>query len=273
MRYIKFWGVRGSIPTPGAETVGYGGNTACIELRLGDHIFILDAGSGLRNLGNSYAQEDIPLHFSIFFSHTHWDHIQGLPFYMPAYNPKNKLTFYGPGNLDQILSGQMQPDYFPLKIENLNADLEFQSLEPGTHTIQDMTVEVFSLNHPGKTYGYRFKTTTADIVYISDNEPLDVNIDADPLMAFVQKADILIHDAQYTPEEYPNHKGWGHSPFTYPLELALASQVKRLVLFHHDPQHSDDAVDDILARAKQIVSDRSSGLDVIAAAEGMSIEI
>ncbi len=273
MRYLKFWGVRGSIPTPGPETVRYGGNTACVELRLDNKIFIFDAGSGLRNFGASIEQTDQPLKFNFFLSHTHWDHIQGLPFFMPAYNPKNRLYFFGAGKLKSILSGQMQPNYFPLKIENLNAELKFNSLVPGKQNIQGIPVEIIRLNHPGTALGYRFKTPDADIVYISDNEPLDATLDADPLLSFVQNADILIHDAQYTPEEYPNHKGWGHSPFTYPLELALAAQVKKLILFHHDPQHSDMAVDDILNRSKKIIKTRSASLDVLAAAEALTIEI
>lgn len=273
MRYLKFWGVRGSIPSPGPETVRYGGNTACIELRIDDQIFILDAGSGLRNLGTALLLEDRPLQLTFLFSHTHWDHIQGLPFFMPAYNAKNTIALYGANDLRNILSGQMQPNYFPLKLDDVTAEISFHSLETGSQDVQGIPVEVFRLNHPGMTLGFRFKIGNTEIVYISDNEPADVDLPADPLLSFVKDADILIHDAQYTPEEYPDHLGWGHSPFTFPLELAIAAQVKKLVLFHHDPQHSDDEVDTILARARQMCADRSSSLEVIAASEGLTIEL
>lgn len=273
MNYLKFWGVRGSIPAPGPETVRYGGNTACIELKLDEQLFILDAGTGLRNFGSTLKHQNQSLQFNFFFSHTHWDHIQGLPFFMPAYNPKNKLNFYGAGNLKDILSGQMQPDYFPLKIENLNAELSFHSIEPGIYDVQGVSVEAFPVNHPGITFGYRFKTGDIDIVYISDNEPPELKSDMDPLVAFVQNADILIHDAQYTPEEYSQHKGWGHSPFTYPVESAVQSNIKRLILFHHDPQHNDDAVDIILKRSLKFARKLPSALDISAASEGLRINL
>ncbi|MBN1408127.1 MAG: MBL fold metallo-hydrolase [Calditrichaceae bacterium] len=290
MATLKFWGVRGSIPTPGPETVRYGGNTSCAELRHNDKLFILDAGSGLRVLGNDLLKTGSPITAHIFISHMHWDHIQGIPFFTPAFIPNNHFTFYGsePAGKDllTVIADQMDPTYFPIEMKDMGSTMEFKPLFEGTYKIDGIKVEALYVNHPGNALGYKFHLNKKTLVYISDNEPFltaDNNDDPDQvllgedgnqkLINFIHDADVLIHDAQYTQDEYENKITWGHSPVEYTVDIAIKSGVKKLVLFHHDPLHNDDMIDQMLQLARHHVQNNSSLIEIIAASEGLTIDI
>lgn len=288
MAQLKFWGVRGSIPTPGPTTIRYGGNTSCLEIRFDDQLFILDAGSGIRALGNALLKEQQHIKGHIFISHMHWDHIQGIPFFTPAFIPGNNFTFYGAeevdANLKKIISGQMDPAYFPIELNDMGASLKFKPLHEGRFEVEGVPVETIFVNHPGNALGYKFSINDKKLVYISDNEPFatvngDNNVDFigedgnEKLIRFLSDVDVLIHDAQYTPEEYIKHVTWGHSPYDYAVKLALEAKVKKLILFHHDPLHNDDKIDEILNGAVSLAAAAGKELEVIAAKEGLTLEL
>jgi len=291
MAYIKFWGVRGSIPTPGPTTVRYGGNTPCVELRISDDkFFILDAGSGIRELGVSLLKTGKPVKSHIFISHMHWDHIQGIPFFVPALLPGNEFIFYGAEEADtslqEILENQMNHINFPIEMKDMASTLNFKALHEDKYEIDSVKLETFYLNHPGAALGYKFYVNNKSVVYISDNEPYplinenSVNNDHDfvedsneKLIEFIKKTDFLIHDAQYTPEEYKGRFQWGHSPYNFTVDIALKSEVKKLILFHHDPVHDDSFVDDMLVKAQELARNAKSDLDIIAAREGQQISL
>lgn len=288
---IKFWGVRGSIPTPGPETVRYGGNTACVELNLDDgSIIIFDAGSGLRMLGNDLLKRGLkPIEAIIFLSHTHWDHIQGFPFFVPAFLPGNKFVICGgeePDNpLDKIITDQMKSAYFPVALSDLPSSIGFKRLYEGKFKIYGAKVTTLFLHHPGTALGYRIDYEGRSLAYISDNEPFPVEQSSNPdfagmkytgannnrVIEFARNADLLIHDCQYTPEEYSKKTGWGHSPYDYVAEIAWKANVRRLALFHHDPSHHDDMIDKILDDVKSLLRERQSAAECIAAQEGLEI--
>jgi len=284
---LKFWGVRGSIPTPGPTTVRYGGNTACLELQLGDRLFILDAGSGIRALGQDLLKRKNPVQAHVFISHTHWDHIQGIPFFTPAYIPGNRIIFHGANEvnkaLKKMIADQMDPTYFPVELDEMGAQLDFESFNEGHYEVDGVSVDTMYVNHPGNSLGYKFRFEDKMLVYISDNEPFQaapagedgwVGEDGNlKLIEFIRGADVLIHDAQYTPEEYEKHVTWGHSPFTYTVELAIKAGVKKLFLFHHDPLHNDDTIDLILKNARAIAEKSKAELEILAAQEGFSLDI
>ncbi len=286
---IKFWGVRGSIPTPGSSTIRYGGNTSCVELRYGKKLFILDAGSGLRLLGNELLKGGSKISASILISHMHWDHIQGIPFFPPAFIPGNQFVFYGAQEPDtglaQIIAHQMDPTYFPIQMSDMGSKLEFKNINEGRHKIDGVTVDTIYVNHPGFAIGYKLHFGDKSLVYISDNEPFTIPNDAETgepvvgedgnqkLIEFIRGSTILIHDSQYTPDEYENHKTWGHSPYSYTVDIALKSGIEHLLLFHHDPLHNDEKIDEILKNAQNIVKQNQSEMLVNAAMEGMKITL
>lgn len=300
---IKFWGVRGSIPTPGASTLRYGGNTSCVQLQFADGpLFILDAGTGIRELGNSLLRSDKPVKGYIFISHFHWDHIQGLPFFRPAYNHKNSFLISGSDDtsikLADIISFQMDPTYFPITIEDMNADIQFRSIREEKFEIEEVEIQTMYLNHPGYALGFRFTYRNHSVVYISDNEPfytqnanndekiseqnskkLDKIFDSfienkdARLIDFCRKADILIHDTQFFPEEYEERRTWGHSPFNYTVDLAIKSEARQLILFHHDPDHDDETVDKILVLSRRLLKESGKSIQCQAAREGLEITI
>ncbi len=296
---IKFWGTRGSIPTPGKNTVRYGGNTPCIELRLtNDELFILDAGSGIRELGEHLIEKGESIKAYLFFSHPHWDHIQGFPFFKPAFISGNELTLVG-GETDKVtlqkmIADQMNKIYFPVQLNELKANLKFRPVQEEEFKISHAQIKTLYVNHPTFAIGYRISHGGKTLVYISDNEPFDKQVahairnvekiilekysrvNGDPnqrVFDFVRDADVLIHDATYTPEEYVNRVGWGHSHYLFTLRVAAEGNVKRLILFHHDPSHSDGKVDDILKKCEREVRNRQYKFDCLAAAEGMEVEI
>jgi len=287
---VRFWGTRGSIPTPGSHTVRFGGNTSCVEVRTAEgHIFIFDCGTGARPLGEALMAPPVaPVSASILFSHTHWDHIQGFPFFAPAFEPRNTIAVYGPHDgrrsLRDTLARQMELSYFPLEMSQLPATLSYTDLGEGAHTIAGTRIVAQYLNHPAVTLGYRVEADGAAVVYACDHEPFGgalwrTDAAPGPLESilhegdrrhahFLADADLVIHDAQYTPEEYRWRKSWGHSTFEYVVELACTAGVKRLALTHHDPSHDDAVVAEIERRARAVAERRRSPIEVFCAFEG-----
>ncbi|CCI18675.1 Similar to tr/Q4BZ42/Q4BZ42_CROWT Beta-lactamase-like [Microcystis aeruginosa PCC 9807] len=272
---IKFWGVRGSIPCPGSETVRYGGNTSCVEMQVGGERLIFDGGTGLRILGQSLMAES-PVKAHLFFSHSHWDHIQGFPFFTPAFIRGNTFNIYAVpspngATIKQTLHDQMLHPNFPVPLQIMRADLEFYNLEMGeTLHYGDVSVETRPLNHPGEAVGYRVNWQGLSAAYITDTEHFPDRLD-DNVLALAWQADVMIIDATYTDEEYNDPKyskvGWGHSTWQQAVKIAQAAQVKQLVLFHHDPAHNDDFLDRIGERVRKIFP------KTILAREGLLIEL
>ena len=250
---VRFWGVRGSTPTPQAENLEFGGNTPCIEVRCGSDVVILDAGTGMRMLGRSLTEEHgrNPMVLSVFLTHFHWDHIQGLPFFSPAYGTANSLTYYSGHagrNLREILDGHMAPPYFPVQFQELVACRNFRSVGSEPVKIGSMSITSFPLNHPQGASGYRIESPQGVIVYATDLEHGDAKLDS-VLRDNAAGADVLIFDSQYTLEEYEQHRGWGHSTWLEGTRVARDAGVGQLVLFHHDPWHTDLTCRSIVAQA------------------------
>jgi phosphoribosyl 1,2-cyclic phosphodiesterase/FixJ family two-component response regulator len=288
---VKFWGTRGSIAVPGPHTTRYGGNTACVEVRAANGaLVVIDGGTGAYALGQRLVSEGgANLRGHILISHTHWDHIQGIPFFAPLFVPGNEWDIYGPKGLDkslrETLAGQMQYTYFPVTPDQFAARISYHDLVEGVLEIDGIRVSTQYLNHPALTLGYRLEVDGATIVYCCDHEPfsreavggpgtpgahIDQELSAQDLrhVAFIRDCDLLIHDGQYTAAEYSDHIGWGHSPAEYVVRMARQAGVKRLALTHHDPHRNDDAVDRMLESLREI----ASPLEVFAAAEGQSLE-
>jgi len=252
---VKFWGVRGSIPTPIPENLRFGGNTTCLEVRTADnHIFVIDGGTGLRGLGNALLRElsgqSIKLHFLL--THFHWDHIQGIPFFGPLYSGDNEITFLSgipPQKVRETLEGQMVAPYFPVPFNFLAARQDFVEVCEGGDEHAGITIRSFPMNHPQGAVGYRFEVDGAVVVHASDFEHGHPRLDA-VLREFASGADVLICDSQFTPEEYESRKGWGHSTWLECTRLARDAGVKRLILFHHAPEHNDEAVAEIERQAR-----------------------
>jgi phosphoribosyl 1,2-cyclic phosphodiesterase len=283
---VRFWGTRGSSPTPGHRTRIFGGNTSCVSLETDGKLFICDAGTGMRELGIRLARDGkTPFEGHLFISHSHWDHIQGFPFFIPAYVPGNTLHVYDPAGRDRrvydLLSGQMRGDYFPVDFSSLNANILPDRLEEEGRTIGEVHVSTMMLNHPGGSFAYRFDRGDQRIVYATDNEIdtelediTDLTLPRDIPARFVEfasGADLLIADAQYTDEEYVTKHGWGHSRASTAVDMALAAGCKQLALFHHDPMHSDAEIRQIEADARLRVQERGSELVVFAAREGLEL--
>ncbi len=292
---LKFWGVRGSIPVPGASTVRYGGNTSCIELRAEGEIIILDAGSGLRLLGNSLEEEfrSKPIKPTLLITHTHWDHIQGLPFFLPAYQEKNSLRVLGyegaRKGLAAILASQMEISFFPVSLHDMPSFIEIEELKEMEFSIGRVQVSARFVNHPGICVGYRLETSSGSVAYLPDNEPYGVlnpaqrgSSDLDQarayamaertkLVQFLRRVDVLIIDAQYTDDEYTHKVGWGHGSLSSVVSLALDADVRKLFLFHHDPEHDDKKVDEIVEAARTIVLESGKSMEVEAAREGAEV--
>ncbi|HEV8131467.1 MAG TPA: MBL fold metallo-hydrolase [Acidobacteriota bacterium] len=264
---LKFWGVRGSTPTPQIENLSYGGNTACLEVRLPtNEIFIFDGGTGVRNLGISLVEEfkERKLSATFLLTHYHWDHIQGIPFFAPLYAGANEFTFYSfrrarPGRkgdaepyydtVREMLEGQMKNPYFPINFAFLPSKRDFREIHRDPIKFGNLNVHPFPLNHPQGALGYRIESEGAVIVYASDLEHGHRELDS-TLREFAQNADILIYDSQYTPEEYEQRKGWGHSTWLEATKVANDSRVKQLILFHHDPSHTDQMFFEVVQQAR-----------------------
>ena len=284
---IRFWGTRGSIPKPGPATVRYGGNTSCVEVRTASGVLILlDCGTGAHAFGQALlAEPQGPRRGHVFISHTHWDHIQGLPFLAPLFVSDFEWDIYGPRGLGpsirETLAGQMQYTYFPITIEQFAAKVRYHDLVEGSLEIDDVRISAHYMNHPALTLGYRIEADGACVVYATDHEPHTPALargerpahtaDECHYAAFVEGADLLIHDAQFNLDEYEKHRGWGHSPVEFAVDLAIAGRVRRLALFHHDPLRDDAGVDRLVARARERAA--GAALEVFGAAEGLVLEL
>jgi phosphoribosyl 1,2-cyclic phosphodiesterase len=295
---VKFWGTRGSIPTPGEDTVRYGGNTPCVEVRLNNNnLVVFDAGTGIRGLGDSLMATGESVKAYLAITHPHWDHIQGFPFFKPAFISGNEFTILGAQSrsvtLRQMVAYQMDKIYFPIQLNELKAKINFRPLREETVRVFDATLTSIFVNHPSFALGFRLDAGNHSLVYISDNEPFDrevarslKNVDkqivskylalkGDPnqrIFDFVRGADVLIHDTTYTPEEYVNHVGWGHSHYLFALKVADESRVKKLVLFHHDQTHDDRKIDEIHQKCLKEITTRNYDFECVAAAEGMELQ-
>lgn len=286
---IQFWGTRGSVPSPGRKTVRYGGNTPCVEIRTDEGwLVILDAGTGIRELGLSllHRSAGAPVAGDIFLTHAHWDHIQGIPFFAPLFQRGNHFTIWGSPSLersvDRVVRDQMSPVVFPVSFEELDARIDFSTIAAGDRRSgTGYEVEAFEVQHPGGALGYRFRApgSTQSIVYVSDNELGSPDKYASAvdwrqqLVAFVRGATVLVHDTMYTTDEYDHHRGWGHSTYRDGVELALEAGVATLVLFHHDPQRTDDELDQRIDECRALVRSLGGTLQVLGAAEGLSLTV
>jgi len=294
---LKLWGVRGSLPLPGPATVRYGGNTSCVEVRADGEIIVLDAGTGIRALGLALDKEfgSQTIKLTLLITHTHWDHIQGLPFFSPAYNRKNLIRVLGyegaRTGLGTILAGQMETPFFPVSLRELPSHLAIEELKDMEFHIGKVKVHSIFANHPGICAGYRLFTSAGSIAYMPDNEPYEPlkmqlaahdGINGDEardfaagqrgkVVEFLQGCDVVILDAQYTDEEYQQHIGWGHSSLSSVVSLALDANAGRLLLFHHDPSHGDEMVDQMVEQARSLVSKSGKTLPIEGAREGMEI--
>ncbi len=249
---VTFWGVRGSLATPGRSTAKYGGNTSCVEVTAGEDRIILDMGSGIAQLGKQL-RGAAPLKADVFLSHYHWDHILGLPFFGPAYDPRNELVIHGAPRLGKtvrdILAGQMINPYFPVSLAEMRAGLHFRSIDDGGRVhIGETVVIARELAHPGGALGFRIEHGGSSVVYATDFEHGCGGDEA--LIDLARDTDLLIYDATYTVPEYRTHVGWGHSTWAEGIRIAEAAGARKLVLFHHDPSHDDAAVDEILRQAR-----------------------
>ena len=282
---ITFWGVRGSTPCPGSRYTYYGGNTMCVQVKIPGHdkLLILDAGSGIRALGDQLAKTNGPINGRIFFSHAHWDHIQGFPFFKPLYSPNNRFDIHMPpqmaGNTKEVILDQMSYTYFPVTSQMLQARLEYHTQSHTAQHYDGYTVQYMSANHPVETAIYKIRVGKASIVFCPDNE-LNARIDdpsekEDPFLKqfdeFVRDADVLIHDAQYNLEEYKTKKNWGHSAWELVVERAVKNNIKHLMLIHFDPDSDDNELEKVSEKLQEKIS--GTGIHAELAREGDSIRL
>lgn len=291
---VRFWGVRGSIPTPGPQTAYYGGNTSCVEVRADGQLIVLDAGSGIRPLGLHLLGEykSDPIALTLLMTHTHWDHIQGFPFFVPAYNSKNRLRILGyegaKTGLSKTLSSQMESPYFPISMQEMPGYIVLEELKDMAFKIGPVQVRASFVNHPGICVGYRLFTSAGSVVYIPDNESFQrqkasaIKDDNEAsarileyaqqqdqkLIDFIRDADVLIIDSQYDAQEYPTKVGWGHTCVDDSVAIALKANVRKLFLFHHDPGHDDEHISRMESHARELVRQRGATMEVEAAREG-----
>lgn len=270
---LRFWGARGSLPAPGPSTARYGGNTVCVELRCGPHLLILDAGSGLREFGAALAEDDVSVDADILLSHTHLDHICGLPFFAAMHDPKARIRFWGghlapPAGIAEALLTSWRAPLMPDMDAEFRAEIAFHDFIAGQflQLRPDLCVGTTTLRHPGNAVGYRVEWAGTSVCYITDTEHPPDGLDQN-LLRFVAGADVVIHDATYTDAEYRSRVGWGHSTWQAAVSLAEAAAIGRLVLCHHDPSHNDSAMDAIASA----VAERRPG--TLVAREGMRIVV
>lgn len=296
--FLRFWGVRGSVPVPGPTTVRHGGNTSCVEVRAEGEILILDCGTGVRGLGDELQREfsGQPLRLSMLVTHSHWDHVQGFPFFQPAYEARNQIRVFGfegaREGLAGIFSGQMESPYFPIGLGQLPSHVVFEELKQMRFSVGPLPVQAAFVNHPGICVGYRIEVPGCAVVYVPDHEPFMRKLIAsrpaeassadatafarredERFLDFIREAGVLILDAQYDEAEYRAHVGWGHSCVEDAVDLAIRGGVRRLFLFHHDPSHTDERLDEMLAQGREFAAARGSSLQIDLAREGTSVDL
>lgn len=297
---VRFWGVRGSIPSPGKETCGFGGNTSCVEVRVGDQIIILDAGSGIRRLGQSLMKEvtEKGLQVTMLITHTHWDHIQGFPFFVPAYHPRVNIRILGYEGAVHGLRGalfeQMQTAFFPVGLNQMATHLTFEEMDDMQFDLGgSVKVRTMFANHPGICLGYRLSTPHGDIVYMPDHEAYErceierqkadkedsatgleyARLQDEKVVEFLRNAEVVIADSQYDAVEYPTRRGWGHTCANDTAQIAARAGAKRVCLFHHDPDHDDEKIEKMVASAREAVAQSGATIQVSAAREGETLSL
>ncbi len=299
--YLRFWGVRGSYPAPLGSHLRVGGNTSCLEVRVDGHVLICDGGTGIIPLGNALMGQHTIRELNILLTHYHWDHISGLPFFVPAFVPGWKIGLFGPGDcpkeIETRISGQMQSPYFPVEIETWLAEIHYLALD-SEHQLQlgPFTVKPFYVHHPGSTFGYRIEVKDKIIVYVSDNElafieknmelrkhemdneelaliALMMQEERDNASLTVKNADIFVHDAQYTPEDYQKKRGWGHSCYLETVDFAKQADVKNLYLFHVDPNYDDVKIEQLHLQAVSALRATGSTMGCHIAREGLTVDL
>ena len=299
---LRFWGVRGSIPCPGRDTLIFGGNTSCIEIRIGKRLFIVDMGTGIKALADSLSLENNKSSntIDIFITHTHWDHIMGFPLFSPIFDPNKKITIWGPSSFDNeelstIIKEQLSYKYWPVRLKELAADISFKELKECSLDLGDgLALTSKFLNHSIFCLAYRFEYMGKSIVCAFDHEPFRNLFPDDPsdpsyneaaakegeavaceenkkILDFYKGADILIHDTQFLPEEFSKRLGWGHSSYDYSIEAALQAGVKKLIFFHHDPARSDEQLQ--LLEEKYIKENKNKALEILMAREELFLEV
>ena len=293
---IKLWGTRGSIAVPGPDTLRYGGNTTCVELRAEGEIIVLDAGSGIRPLGVALQKEfqTRPIKLSLLITHAHWDHIQGFPFFKPAYDSKNAIRIFGfdgaGATFREIMTEPMRSPFFPITMRELSAQMDINKLTEMKFSLGKLDVHAAFVNHPGVCAGYRIFTSGASVAFLPDHEPYEFFLHSARakqltpeqakeaardeharLVEFLRCSDILLLDAQYTDKEYKTHIGWGHGSISSAVSLALEAEVQTLLLFHHDPSHDDAMVDTMVKSARELAANSGRPLEVAGAQQGSEI--
>ena len=282
---IKIWGCRGSITSPGQNTIRYGGNTTCLEIRSEEgRLFVVDAGSGIRNLGKALQRESTVSEIRFFFTHHHWDHLVGFPFFEPAYLERYVITLcsgpHAQNSLHKYLSHQMEAPYFPVDFRHLKARFNFRcespKMENGNCPLGSMECSPFPLNHPNGGHGYKFIEHGKTLIFLTDNElgfKHKGGLTREQYVELCRGADLLLHDAQYTSEEYQHTRGWGHSTYIDAADFAIEADVRRLGLFHHDPDRTDDDLDRQLDFCREHIHQSGSAVECFTCAEGMVIEL
>lgn len=285
---VQFWGTRGSLAKPGRSNIKYGGNTSCVQVTSSaGTLLVLDCGTGIHDLGRALmASGKKPIRGSILIGHTHWDHIQGLPFFAPLFVPGNEWDIYAPRGLGQslreTLAGQMQYTYFPISLEAMGAKIRYHELVEGVFQIEDIKITTRYLNHPALTLGYRMESGGSTVVYACDHEPFSQPADVEARkfnprdrrhVAFLAGADLVVHDSQYTAAEYPQKIGWGHSTMEYAMDVCRAAGARRLAFTHHDPLRDDYAIDQLVTAVRTAKADATSPMEVFGAADGMVVEL
>ncbi len=274
---VRFWGTRGSIAVPGKDTILYGGNTSCLDIVLeSGRRIVIDAGTGIRPLGDHLIAKGNAVDILLLISHIHWDHVQGFPFFDPVFNPACKISVDGsPASmkgLQAIFDNKMGDGFFPVSFEDLNAQIDYLGkLSHGPITIDDTVIDTIPLHHPQGGFGFRFQDGKKKLVFITDNELVKnapVGKQPDDYARFCHEADVLIHDAQFTPDEIDNHRGWGHSDYGATLDLALKAHARRLILFHHAPSRTDADVTSIIEHCNDLAAESQSDIIIDAAKEG-----
>ncbi len=278
---ISVWGCRGSLPSPGPDTIKYGGNTTCIEVRLEDGtLIIIDAGSGIRTLGDKLLKDTSLKEIKLLLTHAHWDHLMGFPFFTPAYTNKFSIHIcgglYAMKSLKDFLEHRMEPPYFPVTFNVMKAKFDFDFENHSDMNLGCSKILHINLNHPNGGYGYKIVENGKSFVFLTDNE-LDAEhefgLKREEYINFCKNADILFHDAQYTKDQYKNTRGWGHSTFDSATELSMEADVKNFGIFHHDPSHTDRQMDSFVENCRTIIKGKKSGVNCFGVCEGMEIKI